>query len=188
MVNRSCGDISRVGRRYVGRSTASDDPYEKLMLSDLEIHPRAFDAADSPHVGPRDLCDRSLAARAVVVRGEVCVAAGRRRNPGGCLKGYTLSRVAPRNPSATRETLKSQTTRQPSPDSRKTVSDRKFPPTKRISPGIYIRIRICLDVTVEERKNYIWYAIRIKSAYNGWNLLEFYMCTHVNMWILPEGI
>lgn len=26
-----------------GRSTTSDDTYEKLMLSDLEIHPRAFD-------------------------------------------------------------------------------------------------------------------------------------------------
>ena len=49
--------IERASRKYVSWSTASDDPYEKLMLSDLEIHP-GISTADY-HIGLQDLCDRS---------------------------------------------------------------------------------------------------------------------------------
>lgn len=98
---------SQAGRRYVARSTASDDPYEKLMLSDLEIHPRAFD------VGPRDLCDLGLAVKCAL----------RRESEGEetrrLFKGIYIEPGASLNPPATRETLKSQTTRQLSPHNRK---------------------------------------------------------------------
>ncbi|CAL1688870.1 unnamed protein product [Lasius platythorax] len=87
-----CAEIHRKpARRFQGAvDDAGDDPYEKLMLSDLEIHPRAFDGRVRPVV-PRDLCDRVAACRIKCSERRIVAERGRREYC-GCLKEYsTLS-------------------------------------------------------------------------------------------------
>lgn len=82
-IYREPAEDTRVGRRR------GNDPYEKLMLSDLEIHPRAFDGGLrcwSPGF-VRSVSQRGGETR----RGVHC--GGAAKGYGGCLKGYTLSRA-----------------------------------------------------------------------------------------------
>lgn len=73
----------------LGWSTVSDDPYEKLMLLDLEIHPRAFDSG-LQRCSPGFV--RSVSQRWSGTRRSVhCDGAA--KGYGGCLKRYTLSRA-----------------------------------------------------------------------------------------------